>query len=263
MPDFLDTLAKDAQQTVQSGYYQQAPNSPTKVSASLKTAVLQSKAAAVITEVKGASPSAGTIRKDFAPAQIAKAMQKGGAAGISVLTEPKHFNGSLQYLVEVRGAVGLPLLMKDFVVDSVQLDAAVQVGANVVLLIQALFDRGYCSCSRDEMIEQAHRRGLEVLLEAHTADEFRYAVDSEADLVGINNRNLATLGVDLETTRRILAENDVAGKVVVSESGVHAASDVAFLFGCGAKGFLVGSAIMLSTNITDKVNELVCAIEGC
>ena len=131
-------------------------------------------------------------------------MERGGAVGISVLTEPKHFNGSLQTLVETRAAVNLPILMKDIIIIPEQIEVASQIGANAVLLIEALFEKGYCEMSVDKMIAFAHAKGLEVLLETHTEEEFQSAVETDADLVGINNRNLATLKIDLNTTKAIL-----------------------------------------------------------
>jgi indole-3-glycerol phosphate synthase len=259
MPDFLDTLARDAKETVSKGYYEHAGSSPRASPASLKAAIWQSSLVPVIAEIKIASPSAGTIRKDIAPEKIALAMVKGGATAISVLTEPKHFNGSLEYLLKVRNAVDLPVLMKDIVVSLRQLAAASQVGADVVLLIQALFDRGYCERGLDEMIAEAHSRHLEVLLEAHNADEFRRAVNSDANLVGINNRNLGTLKVDLNVTKAILEKTSANGKFVVSESGIHTPEDVRFLRGCGAKAFLIGSVIMTADNVEAKVREFVQA----
>jgi indole-3-glycerol phosphate synthase len=259
MADFLDTLAQDARATIDSGYYE-AVNATVTTSISLKQAILEAKNAAVITEIKASSPSAGTIRKSVDASLIAESMEKGGAVGLSVLTEPKHFHGSLRSLVEARKAVKLPILMKDIILSPVQLEAASKAGANVALLIEALFDRGYCECSVHEMIARAHSQELEVLLEAHTADEFRSAVKTHADLVGINNRNLATLKVDLNVTKEILERNRAEGKVVVSESGVNTAADLRFLRECGAQAFLIGSAVMLADNIENKVREFVSAL---
>jgi indole-3-glycerol phosphate synthase len=259
MADFLDALAKSARETIDSGYYEKL-NEASASSISLKQAILEAKNAPVITEIKAASPSAGTIREHIQASSVAESMEKGGAVGISVLTEPKHFHGSLRSLVQARKAVKLPILMKDIILSPVQLDAASKAGANVALLIEALFDRGYCECSVHEMIALAHSGGLEVLLEAHTADEFRSAVRTHADLVGINNRNLATLKVDLGVTKAILERNRAEGKVVISESGINAAADLRFLRACGAQAFLIGSAVMLADNVEEKVREFVSAL---
>ena len=259
MADFLDVLACDAQETINSGYYEALKETATS-HISLKKAILETKNAPVITEIKAASPSAGVIRKNVEASRIAESMEKGGAVGISVLTEPKHFKCSLRSLVEARKAVKLPILMKDIILSSAQLDAASKAGASVALLINALFDRGYCECNIHDMIATAHSKGLEVLLETHTAEEFRFAVSTHADIVGINNRNLATLKVDLGVTKRILERNNSEGKIVVSESGINTAADLRFLRECGAHAFLIGSAVMLSDNVEEKVKEFVSAL---
>jgi indole-3-glycerol phosphate synthase len=259
MTDFLDTLAQSAKATINSGYYEAITEAATS-RVSLKKAILETKNASVITEIKAASPSSGTIRENVETHSIAERMEKGGAVGISVLTEPKHFKGSLRSLVEARRTVKLPLLMKDIVLSPVQLDAASKLGANAALLIEALFDRGYCECSLNDMIATAHSKGLEVLLETHTAEEFRSAVSTHADLVGINNRNLATLKVDLNVTKRILERNSAEGKIVVSESGINTPTELRFLRECGAHAFLIGSAVMLADNVEAKVKEFVLAL---
>ena len=258
MADFLDVLAESAKDIINSGYYE-ALKETTVSQISLKKAILKTKNVPVITEIKAASPSAGTIRKNANARLIAESMEKGGAVGLSVLTEPKHFNGSLRSLIAARKAVKLPILMKDIILSPVQVEAASKAGANVVLLIEALFDRGYCECSVHEMIARAHSESIEVMLEAHTAEEFRSAVRTNADLIGINNRDLATLKVDLEVTKRILERNDAEGKIVVSESGINTPADLRFLRDCGAQAFLVGSAVMLSDDVEKKVREFVSA----
>ena len=258
MPDYLDTLARGAQKTVAEGYYE----TPTKLpasSVSLKKAITESKQNAVITEVKAASPSRGTIKADFDPAKVARAMKNGGAIGISVLTEPKHFGGSLSYLKKVREAVSLPVLMKDIIVDPVQIEVASRIGANGVLLIESIFRRGYCKICLDEMIIQAHARNLEVLLETHSENEYQHALETDADLVGINNRDLRTLNVDIHITERILKKHKNGVRVVVSESGIMTCADLLFLRGCGVQAFLIGSSVMMVENIEQKVKEFVTA----
>jgi len=259
MADFLDTLAQSAKETIASGDYE-ALKATASFSVSLKKAILETKNAAIITEIKSASPSAGTIRKNVEARGIAESMAKGGAVGISVLTEPRHFNGSLRSLVEARRTAKLPILMKDIILNTAQLEAASKLGANAALLIVALFDRGYCECDINDMIEAAHSKGLEVLLEAHTEVEFRSAVSTNADLVGINNRNLATLKVDLGVTKRILERNNAEDKIIVSESGINTPADLRFLRKCGAHAFLIGSAVMLASNVEAKVKEFVSAL---
>jgi indole-3-glycerol phosphate synthase len=254
----MDVLGRVAQVTVDSEYYENIkPTESTHLS--LKQAILQCKLNPIITEIKAASPSAGVIRADFVPSVIAKAMQRGGATALSVLTEPKQFSGSLEALAQARKTVNLPILMKDIIISPIQVEAASKLGANAVLLIQAIFDRGYSDKSINELIAGAHMLGLEVLLEAHTEAEFCSTLKTGADLIGINNRNLATLKIDLNVTKNILSKVNAKGKVVVSESGIQTPADILPLRESGAKAFLIGSSIMLSENIEQKVKEFVNA----
>jgi len=259
MADFLEVLAQDAKETIRRGYYEN-PAQNAKEHTSLKKAIVESKTVPVITEIKYASPSAGVIRKNVEAAELARAMENGGAVGLSVLTEPAHFHGSLTSLIAARKAVRLPILMKDIFLSPIQVEAASKLGANAVLMIQALFDRGYCKCDLKEMIAKAHLEKLEVLLEIHNENEFRSAVATNADLIGINNRDLRTFKVDFYATKHILQNNDVKGKIVISESGINTPADIRLLYACGAHAFLVGSAIMRSGNIEEKVKELVQAL---
>jgi indole-3-glycerol phosphate synthase len=214
----------------------------------------------VIAEIKAASPSSGILKERLEPEELAQSLARGGAVGISVLTEPKHFRGSLKTLSQTRKSVKLPILMKDIIISPRQLEAASTVGADAVLLIQALFDRGYCEHDAREMIARAHEKNLEALLEIHSKKELRSALDSQADLIGINNRDLRTLEVDLNVTRRLLEKTDCRDKVIVSESGIESPAAVRFLSRCGAQAFLVGSAIMKASNTEQKVKELVEAL---
>jgi indole-3-glycerol phosphate synthase len=258
MSDFLDVLANIAQNNIESEYYDNIVPVG-NVSVSLKKSILNCKSNPIISEIKAASPSIGVIRTNIEPAAIAKAMEKGGSIAISVLTEPKQFNGSLEALAQARKAVKLPILMKDVILSPIQIHAGSKLGANAVLLIKALFDRGYSEKSVDEMILEAHTLGLEVLLETHTKDEFVSSLLSDADLIGINNRNLATLNVDLNVTKTILQSINPKNKLIVSESGINRAADIHFLRASGASAFLIGSAIMSSKNIEEKVREFVNA----
>ena len=258
MSDYLDVLARVAQINIDDEYYD-AVKRVESIVISLRKAILDCQVVPVIAEIKSASPSAGVIRKNVEPNEIAKAMQRGGAAALSVLTEPKQFNGSLEALAQAREAVKLPILMKDIIVSPLQVYAASKIGANAVLLIKALFDRGYCEKTLDEMIAGAHGLGLEVLLETHTETEFQSAVMTGADLIGINNRNLGTLKVDLSVTKNILSKNDTNGKLVISESGINTPADICFLRESGACAFLIGSAIMSNDNVEEKVREFVNA----
>jgi indole-3-glycerol phosphate synthase len=259
MPDYLDVLAHDALRSIEVGYYETSM----KIAAQpvgFVEAIVGCRRAPIISEIKFASPSMGNLRNDRGLERIAKDMEEGGAICISVLTEPRHFRGHIGFVAKVRGQVEVPVLMKDIVLSPVQIEAASMTGANAVLLIQTLFERGYCEKDVQGMIDFSHSRGLEVLLEAHTEEEFLSALETNADMVGINNRDLKTLDVDLEVTKRILTKHRVVRKVIVSESGIDRPEDIRFLRQYGAQAFLVGTAVMKAADIKGKVRELVEAL---
>ncbi|MCL2172396.1 MAG: indole-3-glycerol-phosphate synthase [Candidatus Bathyarchaeota archaeon] len=258
MSDFYDTLGYDARATINSGYYSSFKLMPS-LHLSLKKAILKCNKNSIISEVKFASPAFGVIRENKDLIAIVQAMERGGAVAISVLTEPCHFNGSINTLVSVRGAVNLPLLMKDIILSPIQIAAAVNIGADAVLLIKTLYDRGYGEVDLDNMIEIAHAKGLEVLLEVHTGKEFKAAKKTKADIIGINNRNLADLKINLNNTKKILQTNSFDNLVIVSESGICTVADLLFLNHIGVSAFLIGSSIMLTENIEKKVREFVNA----
>lgn len=259
MADFLDILAKNAEKTINEGYYTTQTESKHKP-LSLRKSILAFNHAAIITEIKRASPTLGIIRKNLDVESTAEKMKNSGAVAISILTEPKHFMGTINVFIKVRKKVEHPLLMKDIILSRYQIDAASIIGADAILLIKALFDREYCECDIHDMIEYAHSRGIEVLLETHTEDEFSSALETKADLVGINNRDLGTLNVNINTTHRILQKINPEQKVVVSESGIRTPEDIRFLHSSGVKGFLVGTVLMTANDISIKVMELVLAI---
>jgi indole-3-glycerol phosphate synthase len=254
MNDILDTLAKDAKETVESGYYKINPIENHECS--FKQSIIESEKAPIITEIKISSPSRSDSKK-INILNTANAMSRGGAIGISVLTEPKHFKGSLNHFKIVRETTSIPLLMKDFIVSKIQIETASNLGANAVLLIQALFDRNYCDTNREVMIEYAHSKNIEVLLETHTEDEFQRALKSDADLIGINNRDLRTLKVDLNTTTQILGKYPDLSETIVSESGIETPADIITLRYSGANAFLVGTAVISASDVENKVRELV------
>lgn len=157
----------------------------------------------LLTEIKFSSPSLGKIRTISDPVSVAKQMISGGSKALSILTQPHLFNGSPEYFIKVREAVDIPLLMKDIMIDKIQIDAAEKIGADYMLLIQSLFDNGFLN-EIDEYVDYGHKKGLKILLEVHTEKEFKNALETNADLIGINNRNLDTLEIDLKTTEKIL-----------------------------------------------------------
>ena len=195
--------------------------------------------AAVIAEIKKASPSKGVLRADFRPADIAASYARHGAAALSVLTDERFFQGSTEALIAARAACMLPVLRKDFTVDAYQLFAARAMGADAVLLIAAVLDDAELAGFE----ATAQSLGLAVLVEVHDERELDRALRLATPLVGINNRNLATFEVSLETTLRLLPQVP-ASRVVVSESGIHAAADVQRLRARGVHAFLVGEAFM-------------------
>ena len=213
--------------------------------------------ATLLTEVKFASPSLGKIRTLTDPASIAKQMIAGGSKALSVLTQPHLFHGSPEYFIKVRQSVDIPLLMKDIMIDKIQIDAAKKIGADYMLVIQSLFDQGYLK-EIDEFIDYGHKQGLEILLEVHTKEEFQNALKTEADIIGINNRNLDTLEIDLKTTEVVL-EGYEKSRIILSESGINTTEDIQYLKKCGADAFLIGSSIMKSNNIEEQVKKLVNA----
>ncbi|EPA05853.1 indole-3-glycerol phosphate synthase TrpC [Candidatus Nitrosarchaeum limnium] len=211
--------------------------------------------ATLLTEIKFSSPSLGKIRTLTNPASIAKQMIAGGAKALSILTQPHLFNGSPDYFIQVRQAVDVPLLMKDIMIDTIQIDAAEKIGADYMLVIQSLFDQEFLK-DIDEFIGYGHKKGLKILLEVHTKQEFQNALKTEADLIGINNRNLDTLEIDLKTTERVL-EGYKKTRPIISESGIETPEDIQYLKKCGADAFLIGSSIMKSDNIEENVRKLV------
>ncbi|HEX9020133.1 MAG TPA: indole-3-glycerol phosphate synthase TrpC [Nitrospirota bacterium] len=206
----------------------------------------------LIAEVKKASPSKGVIREDFDPMKIAGAYEKAGAACLSVLTEQKYFQGSLDYLGMIRRAVGLPLLRKDFIIDEYQIFETRAAGADAVLLIAACLERRQL----EDFIGTAAGIGLDILVESHTYKELDKSLLAGAMLVGINNRDLSTFTVSLQTTFDLL--KDVPeDRIVVSESGIKTRDDVVKLQGAGVNAVLVGETLMREKDIGKKVRELL------
>jgi len=217
-----------------------------------KRALLAARGAPLIAEIKRASPSRGAIAPDLDPALLARAYERGGAACLSVLTEPDHFRGSLDDLVRAREATRLPALRKDFIVTPFQLREARAFGADAALLIVAALERAELL----DLAALARELGLDVLVEVHGEDELEAAAAARPDLLGINARNLKTFAVDDGTFARLApAARGIAP--LVAESGVKSAADVRALLGAGASALLVGEALASAPDPEAKVRELV------
>ena len=195
--------------------------------------------AAVIAEIKKASPSKGVIRENFNPAEIAKSYEAGGAACLSVLTDIEYFQGSADYLKQARAACNLPVLRKDFMIDAYQVYEARAMGADCILLIVAALELS----KMRELETVAHQLGMAVLVEVHDGDELELALQLETPLVGINNRNLRTFDVTLQTTLGLLSRMP-DDRIIVTESGIFTADDVKLMRDNHVHIFLVGEAFM-------------------
>tara|TARA_B100000959_G_scaffold262253_1_gene300494 strand:+ start:138 stop:917 length:780 start_codon:yes stop_codon:yes gene_type:complete len=206
----------------------------------------------IIAEIKKASPSKGIIREDFNPVEIAEIYQDHGAVAISVLTDKKYFQGDIEYLNQIRKNVSLPLLRKDFIIDEYQLYEAKAFGADAVLLIAAVLDKNQLT----EYMELSKEIGLENLVEVHSFKDLEKAIYSEAEIIGINNRDLQTFEVSLKTTLE-MAKEIPENKVIVSESGINSHDDILELQKNGVNAFLIGEALMREKDIGKKLKELI------
>ena len=205
----------------------------------------------VIAEVKKASPSAGTITADFDAVEIARAYAAAGANALSILTDEKYFQGHLSYLSQIREAVDLPLLRKDFIIHEVQIYEAIVAGADAILLIVGALEQDQLH----HLLEVATNYQLDVLVEVHDLEEMERALETNARIIGINNRNLRTFEVDLTTTER-LSEEVGPDHILVSESGIYTGEDTRRIQSWGADAILVGEALMRATDKTAKMAEL-------
>ena len=224
-----------------------------------RRALSESDAPAIIAEVKRRSPSKGEIRKDFEPVSCAQAYASGGAAALSVLTDEHYFGGHLDFLAKIRAEVSQPLLRKDFTIDSYQIDEARAAGADAILLIAGALPED----SMPELAVHARALGLDVLVEVNREAELDRALAMDADLIGINNRNLEIFETDLATTERLahlLAERKPGALdrevLLVSESGIRNRSDIDRLERAGARAFLVGESLMRESDLSRALRTL-------
>jgi indole-3-glycerol phosphate synthase len=206
---------------------------------------------AVIAEIKKASPSAGMIRPDLDVPAIVSSYEKGGAAALSVITEEDYFQGSLEYLRQAREASHLPVLCKDFIIDPVQVFAARAAGADALLLITGVLDQDWLV----SLLTTARSVGMDCLVEVHNEDELDRALATDARIIGINNRDLLTFEVTLETTLR-LRPLIPTGRLVVSESGINEHADLETLSAAGVDAVLVGTSLMRAEDPSEKLRAL-------
>lgn len=207
--------------------------------------------AAVIAEIKKASPSKGVMRENFIPADIAKSYEKGGAACLSILTDRDYFQGSEEYLLQAREATKLPVIRKDFIIDPYQVYEARAMNADCILLIvSALGD-----AVMNELLALAHHLEMDVLMEVHDREEMERAILSGARLIGVNNRNLRTFEVSLQTTLDML-DMLPQDRILVTESGIHVPDDVTLMRENNINAFLVGEAFMRAEEPGEKLAEL-------
>jgi indole-3-glycerol phosphate synthase len=216
------------------------------------TTALKGDGIKLIAEVKKASPSKGVLLPDFDPVALAKTYAENGSAAISVLTDTEYFQGSPEHLAAIRQAVSLPLLHKDFIYDEYQVYESAACGADALLLIAAILE----TKRLEKMIAVSRSLGLGCLVEVHDEGELKKALQSGAEIIGINNRNLKTFEVDLDTTRRLMPFIP-EDKIVISESGISRREDVKKLEEWGVDAMLIGEALVTARNIPEKIKELM------
>ncbi|MEI8349128.1 MAG: indole-3-glycerol phosphate synthase TrpC [Candidatus Omnitrophota bacterium] len=218
---------------------------------SFKKAINRAGKISLIAEIKQASPSAGVLRKNFSAVTIAKALEQLNVNAISVLTESEFFLGKVNYIEDIKKEVSIPVLRKDFILDEIQIIESRAVGADAILLIMRILDEPRLS----HLQHFAQELGMDVLVEVHTEKELCKILKLGVQIAGVNNRNLNTLKVDLNTTQKVIPfiPPDI---VKVSESGIHSLKDVLWLKGLGVDAMLIGETIMKADSIEEKVKEL-------
>jgi indole-3-glycerol phosphate synthase len=206
----------------------------------------------LIAEVKKASPSKGVLCPDLDPVALGKSYTESGAAAISVLTEVNHFQGSLEYMSVIKDKVNIPLLRKDFIFDEYQIYESAAFGADALLLIAAILSQEQLA----DLLKLSHRLGMDCLVEVHNEIELEQALETKTKIIGINNRDLNTFEVDINTTRKLIPLVPV-GISVVSESGIKSRKDIITMMECGVNAVLIGEALVTAENIPDKIKELM------
>src|SRR6266487_1364339 len=241
---YLNKLAENSYKAIDEGVYNNAKydyggHEPI----SMRKSILSCPHAPLITEIKFASPSKGRIVDTS-----------------KIVTQPYLFKGSPEYLGMIRKNVGVPLLMKDIIVSDIQIDSAKKMGADCILLIKSIFDSNLAEGSIEKFADYANKKGVQVVFEVHEEQEFREVlksfIDTRQNLIGINNRNLNDLNVDITTTMNLLKKFDKQKHIIISESGISKANEIQQLKKAGADAFLIGTSIMESSDMASKLSEL-------
>ena len=268
--NYLNKLAENSYKAIDEGVYNNAKyDYCSHEPISMRKSILSCPHAPLITEIKFASPSKGRIVAESndtisSPTDIASNMVRSGAVGLSIVTQPNLFGGSPEFLGMIRKTVAVPLLMKDIIVSDIQIDSAKRMGADCILLIKSIFDNNLTEGSIEKLADYANKKGVQVVFEVHKEQEFREVLKSSIDprqnLIGINNRDLNDLNVDIATTTNLLKKVDKRGRIIVSESGISKAEEIQQLKKAGADAFLIGTSIMESSDIASKVAELYLSV---
>lgn len=249
LDDIIQEKQKEVAQLKQETFHQKAPVYRGKRFAER---IRERRQMGIIAEIKRASPSKGLINGEVHPAKQAKAYEANGASAISVLTDTPFFQGTMDDLLEVRNEVDLPILCKDFIIDTIQIDRAKAYGANIILLIAAALD----ALRLRELYDHAVEQGLEVLCEVHNEKEMETVLQLEPELIGVNNRNLKTFEVDLSITERIADMVEREDTILISESGIRHQKDVEEVAQAGAEVILVGETLMRSKALAETMQAL-------
>lgn len=207
----------------------------------------------LIAEVKKASPSKGIIKENFQPIEIARSYEKAGASAISVLTDEEFFKGKIEYLEKIKEEVNIPVLRKDFIIDEFQIYQTRLIGADMILLIVSALEETQFK----DFYQMSKEIGLDVLVEVHDKKEMEIALETEAKIIGINNRNLSTFETSLNTTIELIKDLDKTDRFFISESGIYTHNDILKLSDFGVSGVLVGESLMRQDNIEKAVKDLM------
>lgn len=251
MSSFLQRILNEKRNEVKALQQEDIPVT-TRTPLSLVQSLKEKAPVGIIAEIKRHSPSKGMLQENVDPVLQAKQYEQAGAAAISVLTDYPFFKGQFADLAAVRTAVNIPILCKDFIIDEVQIKKAKSVGADVILLIVAALS----SAQLEQLHNTAIAEGLEVLVEVHDEEELERALAIGANIIGINNRNLSTFVVSLETTVELAKHPALADVMLISESGIVTGEDVLKVQKAGANGILVGETLMRSEDIAETMREL-------